>query len=104
MKTTLLFVALLSFAFIAGARAEEGFWPYDKIPRAEIEKKYGVELGGKWLKKVSGASLRFNNGGSGSFVSSNGLVILREDDGRGIESRGSRTQSARLHRRRDRAR
>src|SRR5437867_1970869 len=45
------------------------------VPSAEIEKKYGVELGQAWLDKVRLASLRFNNGGSGSFVSANGLVM-----------------------------
>ena len=29
----------------------------------------------EWLKKVQLASVRFNNGGSGSFVSPNGLVL-----------------------------
>ncbi len=74
MKTSFLAV-LFILLFTTAARAEEGFWPYDMIPRAALEKMYGVELGDKWLKKVSGASLRFNNGGSGSFVSSDGLVM-----------------------------
>src|SRR5437773_5343890 len=57
------------------ARADEGMWPFNNIPRAEIKKKYGFEVTDEWLNKVRLASVRFNNGGSGSFVSPNGLVL-----------------------------
>jgi hypothetical protein len=56
-------------------RAEEGFWPFNLIPRAEIEKRYGLKIADAWLEKVRLASLRFNSGGSGSFVSPHGLVM-----------------------------
>jgi hypothetical protein len=57
------------------ARADEGMWTFNNVPRAEIKKKYGFEVTDEWLKKVQMASVRFNNGGSGSFVSPNGLVL-----------------------------
>jgi len=57
------------------ARADEGMWPFNNIPRAEIKRKYGFDVTDEWLKKVQLASVRFNNGGSGSFVSSTGLVL-----------------------------
>src|SRR5438309_4641056 len=57
------------------ARADEGMWPFNNVPRAEIKKKYGFDVTDEWLRKVQLASVRFNNGGSGSFVSSNGLVL-----------------------------
>src|SRR5881394_2386564 len=57
------------------ARADEGMWPFNNIPREEIKKKYGFDVTDEWLKKVQLASVRFNNGGSGSFVSPNGLVL-----------------------------
>src|SRR3954451_8803174 len=57
------------------ARADEGMWPFNNIPRAEIKKKYGFDITDEWLHKVQLASVRFNNGGSGSFVSPNGLVL-----------------------------
>ena len=50
-------------------------WPFNNVPRAEIKKKYGFEVTDEWLTKVRLASVRFNNGGSGSFVSPNGLVL-----------------------------
>src|SRR5919109_1628379 len=50
-------------------------WPYNNVPRADIKRKYGFDITDDWLKKVQLASVRFNNGGSGSFVSPNGLVL-----------------------------
>ena len=55
--------------------ADEGMWPFNNVPRAEIKRKYGFDITDDWLKKVQLASVRFNNGGSGSFVSPNGLVL-----------------------------
>jgi hypothetical protein len=57
------------------ALADEGMWTFNNVPRAEIKKKYGFEITDEWLKKVRLASVRFNNGGSGSFVSPDGLVL-----------------------------
>src|SRR6185369_6802532 len=57
------------------ALADEGMWTFNNVPRAEIKKRYGFEITDAWLKKVQLASVRFNNGGSGSFVSPNGLVL-----------------------------
>jgi hypothetical protein len=57
------------------ALADEGMWPFNNVPKAEIKKKYGFEVTDEWLNKVRLASVRFNNGGSGSFVSPNGLVL-----------------------------
>jgi hypothetical protein len=71
-----LFIALFSLQTLQfTARADEGMWPFNIVPRAEIKKKYGFEITDEWLKKVQLASVRFNSGGSGSFVSSDGLVM-----------------------------
>jgi hypothetical protein len=50
-------------------------WPFNNVPRAEIQRKYRFNITDEWLRKVQLASVRFNNGGSGSFVSPNGLVL-----------------------------
>jgi hypothetical protein len=55
--------------------ADEGMWTFNNVPRAEIKRKYGFDVTDAWLKKVQMASVRFNNGGSGSFVSPDGLVL-----------------------------
>src|ERR1044071_756019 len=71
-----LVVALFSLQTLQfTARADEGMWPFNNIPRAEIKRKYGFCVTDEWLKKVQLAAVRFNNGGSGSFVSANGLVL-----------------------------
>jgi Peptidase S46 len=57
------------------ARADEGMWTFNNVPRADIKRKYGFDVTNDWLKRVQLASVRFNNGGSGSFVSPNGLVL-----------------------------
>ena len=71
-----LLLALFSFQTLnITAFAEEGMWPFNNVPRAEIKKKYGFDITDEWLNKLRLASVRFNNGGSGSFVSPNGLVL-----------------------------
>src|SRR5262247_932626 len=80
MRLRRLFSALLLALFSLQtlhftALADEGMWPFNNVPRAEIKKKYGFDVTDEWLKKVQLASVRFNNGGSGSFVSSTGLVL-----------------------------
>jgi hypothetical protein len=69
-----LLLALLALQTFP-AFADEGMWPFNNIPRAEIKKKYKFDVTDEWLRKVQLASVRFNNGGSGSFVSPNGLVL-----------------------------
>jgi hypothetical protein len=70
-----LLPAVLFTTLAVEARADEGMWPFDMVPRAEIEKRHGVTLDDAWLERVRLSSVRFNNGGSGSFVSASGLVL-----------------------------
>lgn len=65
------------FALVASAplaRADEGMWLLD-APPAALPQTYGFKPDAAWLQHVQRASIRFNNGGSGSFVSPDGLVI-----------------------------
>ena len=55
--------------------ADEGMWLFNHAPVAAIKAKYGVALTPAWLEHVQKASVRFNSGGSGSFVSANGLTF-----------------------------
>jgi hypothetical protein len=59
----------------APARADEGMWPFNMVPKGQIQKDHGVALTDAWLDHVRLSSVRFNRGGSGSFVSANGLVL-----------------------------
>ncbi|MGB7924514.1 MAG: S46 family peptidase [Pyrinomonadaceae bacterium] len=57
------------------ALADEGMWTFNNVPKAAIKERYGFDVTDAWLKKAQLASVRFNNGGSGSFVSPDGLVM-----------------------------
>ena len=72
-----VFVAFSTLVVMGGlpVRADEGMWPIDNVPRAAIKKNYGFEITDGWLEKVRLATVRFNSGGSGSFVSPDGLVL-----------------------------
>lgn len=55
--------------------SDEGMWTLDNLPREILEEKYNFKFKDKWLKNAQLASVRFNDGGSGAFVSSKGLVL-----------------------------
>jgi hypothetical protein len=78
---TVLRRLLVALTFSAFARADEGMWLYSNPPRAQIEAKYGFALTDAWLDHLSKASVRFNSGGSGAFVSADGLAITNHHVG-----------------------
>src|SRR5580700_6546116 len=68
-------LTLLLLAPGARARADEGMWPFEMAPVERIQKDHGVTLTKEWLDHLRLASVRFSDGGSGSFVSKTGLVM-----------------------------
>lgn len=69
-------ISLLSIQMLCvTSLADEGMWTFNAIPKVEIKRRYGFDITDTWLRKVQLASVRFNNGASGSFVSPNGLVM-----------------------------
>ncbi len=70
-----LAVAVSLLALSPFAHAEEGMWLFSAPPRAALRARYNFELTDAWLDHLMQASVRFNSGGSGSFVSGDGLVI-----------------------------
>lgn len=56
-------------------RPDEGMWPFDSLPLKQLKEKYDFEPTKEWLDHVRLGSVRFDTGGSGSFVSPNGLVM-----------------------------
>jgi peptidase S46-like protein len=77
----LVTAGLLGTFLAAGAVADEGMWPFNNIPIKSLKQKYGWAPDKKWLDHVRLASVRFNNGGSGSFVSDTGLVLTNHHVG-----------------------
>ena len=57
------------------ARPDEGMWLFDALPLKTLKEKYDFEPSQEWLEHVRLGSVRFDTGGSGSFVSPNGLVM-----------------------------
>jgi hypothetical protein len=69
-------LAVLLVLTLAGlASADEGMWLFNHPPTARIKAKYGFQLTQPWLDHTRLSSVRFNNGGSGSFVSPDGLTF-----------------------------
>ena len=81
MKRYLSILFVCVFAFSTLATADEGMWLYNAAPKDKIKAKYGFELTQQWLDHVRLSSVRFNNGGSGSFVSSDGLTFTNHHVG-----------------------
>ena len=57
------------------AHCDEGMWLFNALPKKQLASKYQFEPTQAWVDHVMLSSVRFNSGGSASFVSSNGLVL-----------------------------
>jgi hypothetical protein len=74
----------LSLAILAAAQpgwTDEGMWLLNRFPKEELQKKYGVAITDQFLQHLQLSSVRFNSGGSGSFVSPNGLLFTNHHVG-----------------------
>ena len=74
-------VALVMWAL--PSPAGEGMWTFDNPPRKPLKDAYGFEPTQEWLDHLRLASVRVGDGGSGSFVSPNGLLLTNDHVGRG---------------------
>jgi Peptidase S46 len=72
---------LFLVGMITSALADEGMWLFNAPPLKQLKEKYQFEPTPQWLEHLQKASVRFNSGGSGSFVSANGLVITNHHVG-----------------------
>jgi hypothetical protein len=61
--------------------ADEGMWLFNVPPTAQVKAKYGFDLTQAWLDHTRLSSVRFNNGGSGSFISGDGLTFTNHHVG-----------------------
>jgi len=80
----LLLLSLTTTALLLAApviHGDEGMWLFNNPPRDYLKKKYDFDATPEWLEHVQKASVRFNSGGSGSFVSPDGLVMTNHHVG-----------------------
>lgn len=62
--------------YIAGILpADEGMWLFNDLPVQHLKQVYDFTASPQWTEHLMKSSVRFNVGGSASFVSSNGLVL-----------------------------
>jgi hypothetical protein len=66
---------------VTTVHADEGMWLLNDPPRRLLKDKYGFDLTGPWLERAQKASVRFNSGGSGGFVSAGGLIVTNHHIG-----------------------
>ena len=80
VRAVVLLAAVLLVVPVSG---DEGLWTFDNPPVKLLKEKYGFDLTRAWLDHLRLASVRFMDGGSGSFVSADGLMITNHHVGLG---------------------
>ncbi len=61
--------------------ADEGMWLFNNPPRNLLKEKYQFDPSDEWLSHMQHSAVRFNDGGSGSFISADGLVLTNHHVG-----------------------
>ena len=80
MKSTIATLTL-TLAIASIVSADEGMWLFNDLPKTQLAEKYQFTPTDAWAEQVMRASVRFNSGGSASFVSSTGLVLTNHHVG-----------------------
>ena len=81
LRRIVTFIALGLPATGGSVLADEGMWTFDKLPLDHLKKTYGFEPPPGWVEHLQSSAVRFNSGGSGSFVSADGLVMTNHHVG-----------------------
>jgi hypothetical protein len=75
MRLTSSLVLALVLSQALCSRADEGMWLFNQPPRQILQERYHFDPTDAWLDHLQKSSVRLNSGGSGSFVSEDGLLI-----------------------------
>src|SRR6202165_4047971 len=73
--TALLLAVSRLAVFELRVQADEGMWTFDNPPLTQLREKYGFTPTPAWLDHLRLASIRLEDGVSGSFVSPRGLLL-----------------------------
>jgi len=88
---SIIIASVFGLALIASA--DEGMWLFSSPPLRQLKEKYQFEPTPQWLEHLQKASVRFNSGGSGSFVSPTGLCITNHHVGADALQKASSEQN-----------
>lgn len=85
-KLSIIIIIAFCLIFVPARFADEGMWTFDNPPLKKWKEKYGFEPSREWLDHVRLSTLRLSEGaggGTGSFVSADGLVFTNQHVGAG---------------------
>src|SRR4051812_29104205 len=74
-------LTVLTWGGTETVHADEGMWVFNNLPLKTLKEKYGFEPPAGWIEHLRSSAVRFNSGGSGSFVSADGLVMTNHHVG-----------------------
>jgi hypothetical protein len=83
VSSSLMLLTALLLAATSLVQAEEGMWTFDNPPLKQLKAKYNFVPTQAWLDHLRLSSVRLNDGGSGSFVSPEGLLLTNHHVARG---------------------
>lgn len=85
-QLTRILTAAALLLVATAALADEGMWTFDNPPIEKLQKQYGFTVTPAWLDHLRLSAVRLG-GGSGSFVSPDGLVLTNAHVARGQQQK-----------------